>query len=96
MSRWVGIGPQATPLLSSPSTPWWKIALGATVIGAGYFLVARPMAKEIKQTIGDARTRARRVGIRPGMTQAEQDRAWDAHYARRGLRLRSGELGKIK
>jgi hypothetical protein len=84
---------QPNPSAPKKSTPWWEIAIGASVfLGAGY-LVSRQgnkMMADMQRNIG---TRMREVGLKKGMTQAEQDAAWDAYYAKRGLKLDDrGEL----
>jgi len=77
-------------------TPWWKIALGAALIYGVAYLALRPTLKEYEQTLRRAEEHAREVGIKPGMTQAEQDRAWDAYYAKHGLKLEDGELVRVR
>lgn len=80
----------------SSSTPWWQLAIGVTVVlGAGY-LITRPLIKETNSAIGELRNRVREVGIKPGMSQAAQDRSWDAYYAKHGLKLENGELVKVR
>ena len=66
-------------------TPWWKIAIGATaVLGVGYLVLVRPSIKAGDRRLAEARKLASDVGLRSGMTQEEQDRAWDAHYKKKG------------
>lgn len=73
-------GPQG-----SAGTPWWKIALGAgAVLGVGYLAFVRPSIKTGERRLAEARKLASDVGLKFGMTQEEQDRAWDAYYTKRG------------
>jgi hypothetical protein len=69
----------------SAETPWWKIAIGVGVVfGIGYALVS-PTIKRVNKTVAGLAAEARSAGIRKGMSQAQQDRAWDAHYRKHGF-----------
>ena len=69
----------------SSKTPWWKIAIGATaVLGVGYLVFVRPSIKAGERRLKETRKLASDVGLRSGMTEAEQDRAFDAHYKKKG------------
>ena len=82
---------------STQKTPWWKIAIGASLVLAVGYAMTRPAAKRTGQLHRDLQARARMVGLKAGMTQAEQDAAWDAYYARAGLRLTAqGDLVAMK
>jgi hypothetical protein len=78
------------------ATPWWKIAIGAAVIGGAAYLLTRPIVKEMQDLEREGRARAREVGITPGMSQAEQNRAWDAYYTKKGLKLEEGDLMRVR
>lgn len=78
---------QSVPSAPKKSTPLWEIAIGATAFFGAAYLVVRPLIKETNRTIGEIRSRVREIGIKPGMTQAEQDATWDTYYAKRGLKL---------
>ncbi len=73
----------------SGKTPWLQIAIGVTAaVGAGYFLT-RSMAdgqKEMERVRRQLQL-LKKAGVRPGMTKAEQDRRWDAYYAKHGHKL---------
>jgi hypothetical protein len=44
----------------------------------------RPSIKAGDRRLAEARQLASDVGLRLGMTQAEQDATWDAYYKKRG------------
>lgn len=72
---------------------WAKIGVGVAVVGAGYYFAVRPLSQQIAETQQSIAATRREVGIKPGMTQAVLDRAWDRYYAKRGLMLtRAGDL----
>ncbi len=78
----VGVG--AEPDRSS-GTPWWKITVGAgAVLAIGYLVLVRPSRKAGERRLAEASQLAKDVGLKLGMTQEEQDRAWDAYYKKRG------------
>ena len=66
-------------------TPWWKIAIGATAaLGVGYLVLVRPSIRADDRRLAEARKLASDVGLKYGMTQEEQDRAFDAYYRKLG------------
>ena len=68
-------------------SPWIGPIIVAAVIGGSWLFFGRHAHREMKEFASAAKTRAREAGLKPGMSQAEQDRAWDAHYTKKGLKL---------
>ena len=80
---------------SGPQMDWKGWGLLATLLGAGYFFIARPRLKEQRELSEQLSASAREAGIKKGMTRAQEDAAWDSFYAKHGLRLKDGDLVKI-